>query len=232
MLRRDPDVSVASAALSTLCVFDAFTTPRAPPIMIPTRVGYVGETANNDWGMTASALMHGMSKSKMEIAASKEAQDKRRAEKSDTKSSKKAKKEAIDAETHTSPDPKRIVSCNSHIPEETKVANEVIAVADERSESEINSKPSKDSGKSDVRDEHASVAQSLPKTSINIEEKNEPQTTSSDLLRDGVDASMVDGVHAEQHEEENEDEEDSDGSMDDFPDIVDEDPDEEDRVLH
>ncbi|KAL7543410.1 hypothetical protein ACHAXR_012694, partial [Thalassiosira sp. AJA248-18] len=94
MLRNDPDLSVASTALSTLCACDAFTTPRAPPILIPTR-GSVEGTANSGSGFTASSLLQGMAESKMEMLASNEAKEERRAKKSDKKSSKKAKHNSL-----------------------------------------------------------------------------------------------------------------------------------------
>ena len=234
MLRRDPDVSVASAALSTLCVFDAFTTPRAPPILIPTRGGCVGETASDGGALTASALMRGMSKSRMEIAASKEAQEERRATKSDRKVNKKARREAMDVATQSDLDSKRIIQSNPHIAEETNVVDGVIAVANESSESEIISTPGRDCAISVVRNEHAFVTQSPPRNSINTEEMvedvsndhlNDPQTTVSDRHSEGMYASTVD-VHADKKDDGNEEED----SMDDFPDIVDEDPDEEDIV--
>lgn len=235
MLRRDPDVSVASAALSTLCVFDAFATPRAPPILIPTRGGCVGETASDGGALTASALMRGISKSRVEIAASTEAQEERRATKIDKKVNKKARREAIDVATQAELDSKRIIQSNPHIAEEAKVVDGVVAVANESSESEIISTPGRDCDISVVRDKHAFVTQSPPSNSINTEEMvkdvtndhlNDPQTTVSDRHSEGVDSSMLD-VHAEKKDEGNE-AEDSDDSMDDFPDIVDEDPDEED----
>ena len=237
MLRRDPDVSVASAALSTLCVFDAFTTPRAPPILIPTRGGFVGETSSDGGTLTASALMQGMSKSIMEIAASKEAQEERRATKSDKRANKKARREAMDVATQAKLDSKRIIQSNPHIAEETKVVDGVIAVSNESSESEIIITPGRVCDISVVRDGNAFVTQSPPSNSINTKEKfeditndhlNDTQTTVIDRDSEGVDASKVD-VHSGKKDEGNE-EEDSDDSMDDFPDIVDEDPDEEDVV--
>ena len=196
----------------------------------------MSETASDGGALTASALMRGMSKSRMEIAASKEAQEERRATKIDKKVNKKARREAIDVATQAELDSKRIIQSNPHIAEEAKVVDGVVAVANESSESEIISTPGRDCNISVVRDEeHAFVTQSPPSNSINTEEMvedvtndhlNDPQTTVSDRHSEGVDSSKVD-VHAGKKDEGNE-AEDSDDSMDDFPDIVDEDPDEED----
>jgi hypothetical protein len=181
----------------------------------------------------------------MEIAASKEAQEGRRAMKYDKKSNKKAKRKAMGVATGAQADSKRIVQSNphiaeqsiSHIAKEPKGENGVIALANESSESDIISTPGRESDISVVRVEHAFVTQSPPSNPINTEgvvddvtndHHNEPQTTISNRRGDGMETSKLDD-HAGKKEEENE-EEDSDDSMDYFPDIVDEDPDEEDRV--
>ena len=81
MLRNDPDASVSSTALSTLCVFDAFTTPRAPPILIPTRISTNDTPTVNSSSrssMTASSLIQGMHESKLEMISSKEAKEEKK----------------------------------------------------------------------------------------------------------------------------------------------------------
>jgi hypothetical protein len=196
-------------------------------MQIITRVGRAGDTTGDAGEMTASALMQGISESRIEIAASKEAQEERRTTKSDRKSNKrakieKAKKDATTADAQSQSDPKRIDQgeANAH------------------SESKIKSTPGGKSDKSVERDRSNLVTQSLPRDTIDIAEKmvedgtcehhNERQNINSDQRTDRTNASNVDG-RAEKNEQANE-EEDSDDSMDDFPDIVDEDPDDEDKL--
>jgi hypothetical protein len=226
MLRRDPDVSVASTALSTLCVFDAFATPRAPPIHITTRGVCAGETGDNATVLTASALMQGMNKSRIEIAASKEAQKDTRMTKSEKKSKKramneKAKNAAINVDTQSQSYPKRVDK------------GEAAAY----SESQINSTHGRDSDEAVERDENSFEIRSLPCDTTNSAEliedgshdhQDEHQNIISDQRINGIDASMVD-ERAECKEQTNVDE-DSDDSMNDFPDIVDKDPDDEDKL--
>ena len=94
MLRSDFDTSVASTALSTLCACDAFTTPRAPPLLIPTR-----DSMNNASHMTASSMLQGMKDSKQEMLASEEAKEERK-KKLDKKSTKKKKAKKEEAATN------------------------------------------------------------------------------------------------------------------------------------
>lgn len=228
MLRRDPDVSIASAALSTLCVFDAFATPRAPPMQIITRVGCAGETTGDARGLTASGLMHGISESRKEIAASKEAQEERRTTRIDKKSNKrakigKAKKDAMNADAESQSDTKR--------------ADQGEASA--YSESKINITPVENNNQTATEDVCCFVTQSLPSDAIDTAEEimvedgtcelhTVRQNIISDQRRNGMNESNEDG-RAEEKEQAVE-EEDSDDSMDDFPDIVDEDPDDEDKL--
>lgn len=77
-LRSDPDDSVASVALSTLCALDAIVTPRAPALLIPSRVSE-GDRANT---MNAVDIVDGIKKATDNINASKD----------DVKQTKKRKK--------------------------------------------------------------------------------------------------------------------------------------------
>jgi hypothetical protein len=193
-------------------------------MQIITRVDRAGDAGE----LTASALIQGISESRIEIAASRETQEGRMTTKSDRKSNKrakieKAKKDATNADAQSQSDPKRVDRGD----------------ANAYSESKIESTPGGKSDKSVDRDESYLVTQSLPSDTIDTAEKmvedgtcehhNERQNIMSDQRTDGMNASNdVDG-RAEEKGQENE-EEDSDDSMEDFPDIVDEDPDDEDKL--
>lgn len=96
MLRNDPDVSVATVALSTLCAFDALVTPRAPPILIPVRDTMADYSAPINRGLSASEMMRGINDAKKisNLEDSNEKQNKA----SDAKKSKKKKRKASPAE--------------------------------------------------------------------------------------------------------------------------------------
>jgi len=235
MLRRDPDVAVASAALSTLCVFDSFMTPRAPPILIPTRGSMVNETANDgSSGLTASTLMQDFNEAKLALAASKDAQDYKKVKKLDKKSDKKAKKEDVEVVDTKAPfESIKTSQSNSNSTETLDVLNGMIPVVTNASLGSVmvvNSGTS--SGVYSVQrvTDASDIATKLPSNSnIMIDDhKNEvprKMNESGPVNESGV---LKEDVYVTQKDQE---ENDSDDSMDDFPEIVDEEPDEEDRIL-
>lgn len=224
MLRNDPDLSVASAALSALCVFDAFTTPRAPPLLIPTR-GSSDEMANNSnsgGALTASALLQRMDETRMEMAASKVKEEQR------TKKSNKKK-----SKTDT-----RKVIVDAKAPPEQEILNapndSIKKVGGEEATTVI-----KESVDPEAED-HDNLAREKTYTAP---ASNEPgsSTIATDAMSDhqGVSQNseinnpVIEVTSAEKAVEEDvkmkEENNDDGSSIDDFPDInVDEDPDEED----
>lgn len=228
MLRNDPDVAVASAALSTLCTFDALMTPRAPPILIPTRGSPVDGAGtmtknNGSGGLTASALMQGMNESKTEMMASKEAKgDRKASKKSDKKkkSNKKAKKDTS-TETKALPDDQKVHSADSG----PGTVKENTAVKESPAANKIDPTPKKSN--KNAGDKTNAIA------STNGGDADQSQKENSNKRQDddAMDTSSVEAKdNQDMKEEENTNDEDSDGSLDDFPEIVDEDPDEEDRM--
>ena len=227
MLRSDSDTSVASTALSTLCACDAFTTPRAPPLLIPTR-----DSMNNAPHMTASSMLQGMKDSKQEMLASKEAKEERK-KKLDKKSSKKkkAKKEEAAATNDDSTltvekiddaDSKvaKVEATKSKEPIKNNVPEAQPATTDKMEESSVPDKmavsedvesPNTDEIDNDLNeDQEDPISDKGPVKTTNASEPNDIQMNDED---DGGD---------------DEDDGDSDGSFD-FPEIIDGDPDEEDR---
>jgi len=220
MLRSDSDTSVASTALSTLCACDAFTTPRAPPLLIPTR-----DSMNNASHMTASSMLQGMKDSKQEMLASKEAKEEKK-KKLDKKSSKKKKAKKEEAATLGEDDA------------DSKVAK----VKATKSEEPItNNVPKTQSATTDKMEESSLPPTDKMAVSEDVESPNadkfDTETKNEDQEGPSSDKGPVETTNASEpndiqmnEEDDGGDEEDneSDGSFD-FPEIIDGDPDEEDR---
>jgi hypothetical protein len=236
MLRRDPDITVASAALSALCVFDSFMTPRAPPILIPTRGGMVNETVNDNSGsgLTASTLMEDINQAKLALAASKDAQDDKKIKKSaNKKSNKKAKKEDVEVVDTKAPfESLKTAQCNSNSTEMLDVCIGVSPiVTNATSESVVVVNSATSSGLDSLHVTDASdIATKLPSSSSNTidDHKNEVLNKMNDSQPGDESGVSKEEVYVPQKDKEEDDSDDD--SMDDFPEIVDEEPDEEDRM--
>lgn len=238
MLRNDANVSVASVALSTLAALDAFMTPRAPPILIPTRDG-----GSDSGGLTASALMQGMNESKMEMdkAAAREVKKEeqrssRSSKKKSDKSNKKAKKDMAQIEAKALLEPKEVQAAaaapnpkvsedvsGSKRTEKTAAVKKSSAAANKRDNEKASSKKSnvmkkKKTSNDNAQDELQIVDNKKPGDDAAM---NDTSITADD------DVKMND--KSDDNEESGDDDDDSSSGMDDFPDIVDEDPDEGDR---
>lgn len=228
MLKNDPDLSVGSAALSTLCTLDAFTTPRAPPILTPAREAMDG--ISNMGALTASSLLQGMTDTKIEMMAINNAKVERRAAKSDKKSNKKAKKEKTTIEINGENGP---VDRTSESPVNATTSTVEFSTKEKvQSHSDVDSKVNK----SDA------IAKGQCKSTINeAGANNDPQTQEMDEYipcdEPNASVSIGNGNVTKTEEESNDDtksnsgdnnEEDDDSSLDDFPDIIDEGPDEDD----
>ena len=221
MLRNDPDTSVSSTALSTLCVFDAFTTPRAPPILIPTRISTNDTPTVNSSSrssMTASSLIQGMNESKLEMISSKEAKEEKRAKKTEKKSSSKRAKSKTEESKMEMNEAQR----------DQKEKN-----AEEKLEISVKSKMES----SHEIDHRPHITSSTVDTSATNEDLNRKENNRTKvevhLMRGAQDGTQADDVVMEnvstKKADEEHDDEDSEGSLgEDFPDIVDEGPDEED----
>lgn len=242
MLRNDPDVSVASTALSSLCVFDAFATPRAPPMLVPTR-GSMDERGCHGTSLTASSLIVSMNESKWGMMISKDAANERRINKSDKRSSKIAKEETDK--------PEIVVQLNLS----GGIVDGVAGTVQEAAEENIGNKAfeslncSTDTDPNVEEPSAISAATAFQNHTVQqVEQQNDEvgEVTMSECRRDSkkqiegvVEVTMSEcqrdsqkGVrddHCDANAKTNYDES-SDDSMDDFPEIVDEDPDEEDRI--
>ena len=220
MLRNDPDTSVSSTALSTLCVFDAFTTPRAPPILIPTRISTNDTPTVNSSSrssMTASSLIQGMNESKLEMISSKEAKEEKRAKKTEKKSSSKRVKKKTSDES-------KMEMNEAQRDRKEKNAKEKLEIS---VKSQMES-----SHEIDNRQRITSTVDTAANEDLNREENNRTKVELHSMrgAQDGTQADdvVMENVNTKKADEEHDDE-DSEGSLgEDFPDIVDEGPDEED----
>lgn len=226
-LRSDPDDSVASVALSTLCALDAIVTPRAPALLIPSRVSE-GDRANT---MNAADIVDGIKKATDNINAAK----------NDVKQTKKRKKVDVEQPKITTAADDSLI-CGSTATGNT--SNNHSKRDDEPNSSD--SAPTLHDKIIDPNLGDAMDANTRENTSNlgTIDERDhageanatvQPDSNFKDLI--GVSA-LID--NSKIHEQERNLEslgtigEDynspDDSSMDDFPEIVDEGPDEEDRV--
>ena len=226
MLRNDQDVSVASAALSTLCVLDAFVTPRAPPLLVPIRDSIDG-SGNHSIGLTASALIVSMNDTKMEMKSTKTAAEERRVAKSERKASKITKKEADKSETHVQSSlNETIVERNADLVRdavEGLVPDAVEGITGDASADTINGRRVAIAAAATF--EHTIVQQDEPKNEAVV---GTPMSESRSELQSSAKYDHTDTMESKQTTENSDDE--SDDSMDDFPAIVDEGPDDEDRL--
>ena len=218
MLKNDPDVAVASMALSTLCVIGAFMTPRAPAILLATR----GQDYKND--LTASDMLKSINEKEKEIEASSRTKEK--------KSSKPAAiKSAATTNVDTSVDSSAVKSKKSKITETAKT---------------VKKEPVSSNNGVDVVKNNMAIEYDAKKIS------SEKAWTDADVVMNDVgtsevtkvDENLKDNEKAEasannvelpsQQEKQHKDKDDTDAddddfSLDDFPEIVDEEPDEGDR---
>ena len=224
MLRNDPDVSVASMALSTLCVLDAFTTPRAPPLLVPIRDSIDG-SGNHSISLTASSLIVGMNDTKLEMQSTKLAAEERRVTKSERKASKITKKEAEKSETHVQSSlNEKIVESGADLVRdavEGLVPDAVGGIMGDASADTM----------MDIEGQHDAIAAAA---AFEHEPKNEAvvgtqMSESRSELQSSAKYENTDAIDSKQTTE-NSDDEASDDSMEDFPAIVDEGPDDEDRL--
>ena len=207
LLKNDTDVTVASMALSTLCIVDAFMTPRAPALLIPSRNQDDGSS-----GLTASAMMRSMHEKEAEmksLSRSKESKEKKTPKKDkkvSAKVSSKPKKTSVDESLPVSKksktaEPTKIMQKESELPNAIeKVA--AVNTDDKRTQSEATKTVTKD------------VAADAMEVDENTEDRVELEVKSQEEQKD--DSEVEDEV--------------DDFSLDDFPEIVDEEPDEEDRI--
>ena len=216
LLKNDADVTVASMALSTLCVVDAFMTPRAPAILIASR------NQDNNSDLTASDMMRSINEKETEmksLSRAKEPKEKKSSKKDPKVSAKVSTKAAATKSKKTATeDSSTVKTKKSKITETTKAVQK-------ESESNV----------ADAIKKVAAVETDNDK--INSESTN--TAASNDVATEAmeVDENTEDAVKAETksqqgNKEDTEvgDDDDDEFSLDDFPEIVDEEPDEDDRM--
>jgi hypothetical protein len=208
LLKNDTDVTVASMALSTLCIVDAFMTPRAPALLIASRNQDDGSS-----GLTASAMMRSMHEKEAEIKSLSRSKESK--EKKTPKKDKKVSAKVSSKSKKTITDESLPVSKKSKTAETTKIMQK---------ESEL---PNAFENVAAVNTDNKRIQSEATKT-------GEANDVAADAM--AVDENTEDRVELEvkSQEEQKDDsevgDEDDDFSLDDFPEIVDEEPDEEDRI--
>jgi len=254
MLRADADLSVASMALSTLCALDALATPRAPPILIPTR----GATAtldrgmaNDTSGMTASSLLQGMKETKDTIEEQKQKESSKKKE-----SNKRAKKKEVKAKVETKASSsdttgQKMSADNSETDKQTTMVKEQSLPPNKHGKNKVNANPKGSNESSPNKQAESSSGGGKPESGdsgtgsgeVDIAEssKNDPQDKPQKMeaepnnnhhnpaavKEDSIDVEMKD--ENDDHDDSSKESGGDDGSLSDFPDIIDEDPDEEDK---
>ena len=204
LLKNDTDVTVASMALSTLCVVDAFTTPRAPAILIASR----NQDSTND--LTATEMLRSINEKEMEVKTSsraKETKEKKSTKKDQKTSAKpaaaKSKKTDTDESSAVKTKKSKITETTKSVKKELESSNGVDAIKNVTVESD-----------------NKKISSTITKT----------VASNDDVAADVMDVDEItkyaDKAEAMSQQERSDD----DFSLEDFPEIVDEEPDEGDRM--
>lgn len=209
LLKNDTDVTVASMALSTLCIVDAFMTPRAPALLIASR--NQDESKSN---LTASVMMHSINEKEAEmksLSRSKESKEK--------KSSKKDQKVSAKVSTKSK---KSATDDSSAVKKKSKTA-ETTKTMQKESESPRNAIENVAAVETDNKQIHSETTE----TGVT---NNDVATDAMEVDENTEDRVEFEGKSQEGQKDDSEVGDDDDFSLDDFPEIVDEDPDEGDRI--
>jgi hypothetical protein len=211
LLKNDADVTVASMALSTLCVVDAFMTPRAPAILIASR----SQDGNN---LTATEMLRSINEKEMEIKSSpgtKGAKEKKSTKKDKKASAKpaaaKSKKTATEDISEVKTKKIKVTEATNTVKKESESSNGVGAIKNVTVESDVKkilSEPTK------------TVVKDVANDVMDVDESTEVADKAEEITQQG----------RQKNKEDTEVGDDDDFSLDDFPEIVDEEPDEGDRM--
>jgi hypothetical protein len=220
MLRSDPNVSVASAALSTLCALDAVVTPRAPALVMPSRES-VDDCANT---LSAGDILEGIAAASVEIAKIA-AKEKGSSKKMKVENCTEQKSKVADSSAeNTAKEVQVITAFTNNVKKDT--------LNNEKEDSELNQPTMHDVEKSvddRIKGTHASVnkvdsppaqQEAIPMEISNVKASNVNETKQQ----------VEKTAQPEKQLSDKDNSTDDDSSMGDFPDIIDEEPDEEDRV--
>lgn len=213
MLKHDPDITVASMALSTLCVVDSFMTPRAPAILIATRT----HDSKND--ITASEMLKSINEKSKEIQASsrtKETKEKKASKPTVAKSASSKRVSTMDDGSALKSKKSKITESVSTVQEPVK-SNGLSVVK--------NMDIDRDDGKVD---DSATTKHEVMEVDESLEAKRHVDKDKAVVEERGKDDLTA---QKERHSDKDDaDDNEDDFSLDDFPEIVDEDPDEGDRM--
>lgn len=215
MLRSDPNVSVASAAFSTLCALDAVVTPRAPALVLPSRES-VDDCANT---LSAGDLLEGIAAASAEIAkvAAKETDSGKRM-KIDNMTEQKSKVADSSVEDTT----KEVVTVSTDnakkdTPDNEKEDRELVQSTRPDVKESVDVRTEGTKASDNKVDSPPAQQEAIPMEISNVTTSNAKQQVEKTTL-------------PEKQVSDKEGSTDDDSSMGDFPDIIDEEPDEEDRV--
>ena len=209
LLKNDTDVTVASMALSTLCVVDAFMTPRAPALLIASR-----NQDDSKSDLTASVMMRSINEKEAEmksLSRSKESKEKKSSKKDQKVSAKiatKSKKLATDDSSAVKKKSK-IAEPTKTMQKESELPNAIEKVAAVETDNKRVHSETTDTGVT-----NNDVATDAMEVEENIEDRVELEAKTQEGQKD--DSEVGD--------------DDDDFSLYDFPEIIDEDPDEGDRM--
>lgn len=220
LLKNDADVTVASVAFSTLCVVDAFMTPRAPALLIGSR------NLDSSSDLTASVMMKTINEKEAEMKSLSRAKESK-----EKKSSKKDRK--VSAETSakaTVPKAKKARADDSSVLQTKKdEAGETAKTVQRESES-LNAADVIDEApavKSDIKPIHTEKTKTSATDVVAMDTPDTMEVDESTEDRNEIEAKLQ---HGHKDDTEAGDDDDDDFSLDDFPEIVDEDPDEGDKM--
>ena len=227
MLRNDPDVSVATVALSTLCAFDALVTPRSPPILMPTRDS-INETSISN-GLSASSMLRQMNESKKDISDLKDAKEKKNKSSEKKTPKNKKKRSNVEMEENIANNEPSSIKEEKGEPTNKKSKHNDVAEIDKKDSNAAIAKYEKlkddDKGSVEVaRNQHVESNANSNSEKIAVDTINAPKDKNDDVdVDEGNSYSNTKAASVKNSDDEDE-------SDFDFPDIVDEEPDEEDRI--
>ena len=233
-LRSDRDAGVSAAAVSALAVLDSLATPRAPPILIPSRE--VVSTSSVGFGGTVSAggLLERMDGSRAEAGRKEKMEEEKRSRKKKAREDRPKKKKAkVESNESTRVDPPAVGGPTIEKPVTKKPSD----ATEEQEAISSNERPG------DVTASTSSPVAEVTETAAEENHAPQPMEVTELPVAGGPGANESEAAdhetkendapgadEAKPHGTDDDDGESDGGSLGDFPDIVDGDPDEEDRV--
>lgn len=211
MLRSDPDVTVASRALSALCILDAIVTPRAPALLIPSRET-VDDSVNT---ISAADILEGIkATTEDKTTTNRDTEQKKR------KKVKKSEVTSKSVDSSANDSSKQITSLTTVDKSANEATNEAKSNGSKGISTnvavEVKTNEKKHDDDTRIKDFNTKPTEDATEQSATLKATEmltgeQMKTSNTTLLEEKAEESSGD-----------------DSSMEDFPEIVDEDPDEED----